>query len=86
MSRARMHQRRYPCYNEVMLEELGKEIITTKEAARIAGRSRDQILHLLRHGIIKGRKMGRDWLTTREEVKRYIATKPRPGRKPKKRA
>lgn len=69
-----------------MLEELGNEIITTKEAAKIAGRSRDQILYLLRHGIIKGKKMGRDWLTTREEVERYIASNPRPGRKPKKRA
>lgn len=69
-----------------MLEELGKEIITTKEAPKIAGRSTDQILYLLRHGIIKGKKMSRDWLTTREEVKRYIASNPRPGRKPKKRA
>ena len=69
-----------------MIEELGKEIITTKEAAEIAGRSRDQILYLLRHGIIKGKKMGRDWLTTREEVERYIASNPHPGRKPKKRA
>ena len=69
-----------------MLEELGKEIITTKQAAEIAGLSRDQILHLLRHGIIKGKKMGRDWLTTRQEIQRYIASKPRPGRKPKKRA
>ena len=69
-----------------MLDELGKQLITTKEAATIAGRSRDQILYLLRHGIIKGKKMGRDWLTTRVEIERYMATNPRPGPKPKRRA
>jgi excisionase family DNA binding protein len=57
--------------------------ITTKEAAEISGLSVIHIRYLLRNGRIVGKKLGRDWVTTESAVKVYLATKPKPGRRPK---
>ena len=59
------------------------EWISTKEAAEYSGYSDGHIRHLLIHGLVEGRKFGRDWFTTKEALDKYLATNPRPG--PKKR-
>ena len=59
------------------------EWISTKEAAEYTGYSESNIRYLLREGKVKGRKFGRDWFTTEEALREYIATNPRPGPKPK---
>jgi len=69
------------------MEEIGDEIIGSDEAARIASLSQNHIRHLLRTGKISGKKIGpRLWVTTREQIERYLASEPRPGPKSKDRA
>jgi len=40
------------------------ELYTTKEIARILGITEVHVRRLCRGGIIKGRKIGRDWIIT----------------------
>ena len=62
---------------------MAEEWITTDQAADLSGLSRPHIRYLLRNRKIRGRKIGRDWVTTRAAVEEYLATNPKPGRKPK---
>ncbi|NLF15350.1 MAG: helix-turn-helix domain-containing protein [Anaerolineaceae bacterium] len=55
--------------------------ISVKEAAAYTGYSTGHIRHLLIHGLLAGRKLGRDWFTTKEALDKYLATSPRPGPK-----
>ena len=57
--------------------------LSVKEAAKYTGYSTGHIRYLLIHGLVAGRKIGRDWFTTQEALDRYLASNPRPG--PKKR-
>jgi len=60
------------------------EWISVKEAAEYTGYGSRHIRHLLVAGLVKGRKYGRDWFTTKDALDQYLATKPRPGpNKPK---
>ena len=60
------------------------DLISIKEAARFCGLSERHIRLLLKQGKIKGKKLGHDWVTTKEYVGEYINTNRKPGRKPKK--
>jgi excisionase family DNA binding protein len=64
---------------------MAEEWITTQEAAEILGVTRQHIAYLIREGIIKGQKIGRDWLTTRSAVQDYLKNRPKPGPQPRKR-
>jgi excisionase family DNA binding protein len=57
------------------------EWISTQEAAEHTGYSQGHICYLLARGLVKGRKFGRDWFTTKEALDAYLATRPRPGPK-----
>jgi len=57
------------------------EWISVKEAAKYTGYSTGHIRYLLIHGLVEGRKFGRDWFTTKEALNKYLATNPRPGPK-----
>lgn len=59
------------------------EWISAKEAAEYTGYTRRHIRYLLASGLVKGRRFGRDWFTTKEAVGIYLATDPRPGPKKK---
>ena len=59
------------------------DLISIKEAARFCGLSERHIRLLLKQGKIKGKKLGHDWVTTKEYVDEYINTNRKPGRKPK---
>lgn len=48
------------------------EFIDTAEAARISGRSQITVLRALRSGELKGWKFHRQWVTTRDEVRRWV--------------
>ena len=58
-----------------------EEWMSTKEAAEYTSYTQRHIRHLLTHGLLEGRKIGRDWFTTKEALDRYLATNPRPGPK-----
>ena len=61
-----------------------KDLINLEEASIILGLSSDHLRRLMEKGSIKGKKIGRDWITTKDFVMEYIQQKHRPGRKPKK--
>jgi excisionase family DNA binding protein len=63
---------------------MAEEWITTQEAANFSGLSQSHVRYLIRNGLVPGRKLGRDWVTTRRAIEEYLATNPRPGRRPKK--
>ena len=60
------------------------DAITVAQAASHSGLSKRHVRLLLEKGLIIGKKIGRDWITTKQEVNRYLVTNPRPGRKPNK--
>lgn len=59
------------------------EWITVKEAAEYTGYTPSHVRFLLRTGLVKGQRFGRDWFTTQEALDEYLATNPRPGPEPK---
>ena len=58
-------------------------LISIEEAAGYAKLSNRHVRLLLETGKIRGKKIGRDWITTQVEVEGYLKTNPKPGRKPK---
>ncbi len=60
------------------------ELITLPEAAKLSGLSPNHLRRLVSEGEIWGEKLGRDWFTTEQAVKEYIARERRPGPRPKK--
>ena len=62
---------------------MSEEWLTTDQAAELSGLSPPHIRYLLRNGKMRGKKFGRDWVTTQSAIEEYLATNPRPGRKPK---
>ncbi len=58
-------------------------LIPLREAAELSGLSHGHLSHLIREGDLWGVKIGRNWVTTREAVREYIARDVRPGPKPK---
>jgi len=59
-------------------------LISIEEASSYSSLSKRHLRLLLEQGKIKGKKIGRDWITTEEEVEKYLSTNPRPGPKPRK--
>lgn len=49
-----------------------KKFISLKEAAQISGYNQDYLGSLIRKGEIQGKKIGRSWLTTEEEIQGYL--------------
>jgi len=57
------------------------ELITLREAAELSGLSHSHLRLLIRKGDIWGQKKGRDWFTTAQAVREYLARDRRPGPK-----
>lgn len=66
------------------LKGLTSKLISTTEASRISGLTHSFICRLLRRGDIEGLKIGRNWLTTEEAIRKYLRQERRPGPKPRK--
>jgi hypothetical protein len=60
------------------------ELISLAEASDLSGLSHGHLALLIRRGDLWGRKIGRDWVTTKQAVLEYLASNPKPGPKPKK--
>ena len=58
-------------------------LISIEEAAEFSNLSKRHIRFLLEQGKIRGKKIGRDWITTKDEVDNYLKDKPKPGPRPK---
>jgi len=57
------------------------DLISIKEASDHSGLSERHMRLLLERRKIKGKKLGHDWITTREFVDEYLKTNRKPGRK-----
>ena len=64
------------------LTDLSK-LISVTEASEMSGLTTGYIRRLLRNNVIVGKKIGRDWFTTEETIREYLAIERRPGPKPK---
>lgn len=64
--------------------EAAKQFISLAEASKIVGLSSDHLRRLAIEGKLWAVKIGRNWVTTETSLQAYMATNPRPGRKPKK--
>ncbi len=58
-------------------------IISLFEASEISGLSSVHIRHLVDKKIIWGKKIGRNWVTSKEVIQEYINQNHKPGRKQK---
>ena len=58
-------------------------LIPLNEAAELSGLTAGRLRQLLRAGELWGFKPGRNWYTTEQAVKEYLARNIRPGPKPK---
>lgn len=59
------------------------KLIPLSEAAELSGLSQPHLALLARQGKLWAKKIGRDWLTTEDAVREYLARDRRPGPKPK---
>lgn len=60
----------------------GRSVLTTAEASRKSGLSRDYILHLLSIGRIEGeRPWGREWMVYEDSLQTFLSQPRSPGRK-----
>jgi excisionase family DNA binding protein len=59
-------------------------MLTTKQAAAILGfKSHRPVVALIRRGVLRAEKIGRDWIIEAAEVERYRVER-RPAHRPKK--
>ena len=58
------------------------ELIPLRKAAEISGLSQGHLSLLIRIGELWGTKIGRNWVTTEQAVREYMARDRRPGPKP----
>ncbi len=59
------------------------ELLSLSEAANRTGLSASHLRLLVRNGEVWGKKVGRNWLTTEQAVRDYLAHEHKPGPKPK---
>ncbi len=57
------------------------ELIPLKDAAKLSGLSHNHLAHLIRENELWGMKIGRNWVTTEQAVREYLARGNRPGPK-----
>jgi excisionase family DNA binding protein len=58
-----------------------RECITTPEASRRSGLSKNHLARLLRSGALEGVQLGREWLVYTDSLEKYMASPHKPGPK-----
>ncbi len=59
-----------------------EDVVGTREAGEIIGTTREHAALLIRSGILPGKKVGREWITTRTAAVEYAKAGRKPGPKP----
>ena len=67
-------------------QDAADKVISLAEAAEISGLSAGHLRLLVSQNKLWGTKIGRNWVTTEQAVRDYMATDPRPGPKPKRKS
>jgi len=57
------------------------DLISLQEAAKLSGLSQPHLSLMIRQGKLWGRKIGRNWVTTKQAVQEYLARDRKPGPK-----
>lgn len=65
------------------LDQVAHKLISVTEAATLSGLTPSYLRRLLRKQELAGVKVGRDWFTTEEALRAYLAQDRRPGPKTK---
>lgn len=58
------------------------ELISLQDAAALSGLSQPHLSLLIRQRKLWGKKIGRNWVTTKQAVREYLARDRKPGPKP----
>jgi hypothetical protein len=53
-----------------------EDVLDTDEAAELAGKSPEAIRKALQRGSLRGKHIGRSWVTTRAELREWLAWGP----------
>ena len=67
--------------NSALYDHQGRPLISVTTASSLCDLTPSFIRRLLRRGQIEGVKIGRDWFTTEEAIREYMASPRRPGPK-----
>jgi hypothetical protein len=59
------------------------ELISLREAVELSGLKQPHLALMIRKGELWGKKVGRNWVTTAQVVRNYLARNRRPGPKAK---
>ena len=70
-------------FTKIQEPSLG-DLISLREAAEISGLSQPHLSLLIRQGKLWGKKIGRNWVTTEQAIRDYLALNRKPGPKLKK--
>ena len=62
--------------------DMAENLIDTKEASLLSGFTESYMRKLVQRGIVKGRKVRRDWLINRESLEQFLASERKVGRPP----
>lgn len=63
------------------LDQVAHKLISVTEASALSGLTTSYIRRLLRQKNVLGVKVGRDWFTTEDAIRTYLAQDRRPGPK-----
>jgi excisionase family DNA binding protein len=63
------------------LDQVAHKLISVTEASALSGLTTSYIRRLLRQKNVPGVKVGRDWFTTEDAIRTYLAQDRRPGPK-----
>ena len=74
----------YMSRNQTSINPDFDDLISLKEAAQIGGLSADHLRRLVERGDLWGKKIGRNWVTSKHAIQNYLTKDRQPGRKPKK--
>ena len=61
-----------------------RDLISLQEASELSGLTTGYLRRLIRQKNLWGMKIGRNWVTTEQAIRQYLALKRKPGPKPKK--
>jgi hypothetical protein len=61
-----------------------EELISLQEAAKLSGLSQPHLALMIRKGVLWGKKIGRNWITTESAITDYLARNRKPGPKSQK--
>jgi excisionase family DNA binding protein len=67
---------------DILIQSILDDLISLQEAAEYSGLSAGHIRLLVRNGDLIGKKIGRNWITTKQSVDDYLALGRKRGPKP----